>query len=150
MNKLEDLLKHTADAESSLFDRNDVYQRLVEAKNSLDGLTFNELLRKDMKIVESISDINLAICIPSITGTKLTELELKEKIGDLKAFCNNPPSSAVFSDSRLRLFNAVVLLSMDNRIPNNLQRQLAVYCENKHLMRTVNHLLIQLHEIFLF
>lgn len=137
VNKLEDLLKHTTDAESSLFERNDVYGRLVEAKNSLDGLTFNELLRKDMKIVESVTDNNLAICISAITGTKLTELALKDNLNELKSFCNNPPTSAVFSDSRPRLFNAVVLLSMDNRIPNNLQRQLALYCANKHLMRTV-------------
>lgn len=109
----------------------------MEAKNSLDGLSFNELLRKDMKIVESIADNNLAICIPAITGTKLTELSLKEKLADLKEFSQNPPVSAVFSEGRPRLFNAVVLLSMDNRIPNNLQRQLALYCENKLLMRTV-------------
>lgn len=109
----------------------------MEAKNSLDGLSFNELLRKDMKIVESIADNNLAICIPAITGTKLTELSLKEKLADLKEFSQNPPASAVFSEGRPRLFNAVVLLSMDNRIPNNLQRQLALYCENKLLMRTV-------------
>lgn len=137
INKLEDLLKHTSDAETSLFDRNEVYHRLVDAKNSLDGLSFSELLRKDMKIVESISDHNLAICISSITGTLLTELSLKDNIYELKVFCNEPPKSAIFSENRTRMFNALVLLSLDNRIPNNLRRQLSLYCTNKHLMRTV-------------
>lgn len=137
VNKLEVLLKYTPDAETSLFDRNEVYQRLVEARGSLDGLSFEELLRKDMKMVESLTDNNLAICIPAIHGTKLTDLSLKDQLDKLKMFCQNPPKSAVFSESRPRLFNAIVLLSVDNRIPNNLQRQLALYCENKLLMRTV-------------
>ncbi len=141
VNKLEVLLKYTPDAETSLFDRNEVYQRLVEAKNSLDGLSFEELLRKDMKMVESLTDNNLAICIPGIHGTKLTELSLKDQLDKLKAFSQNPPKSAVFSESRPRLFNAIVLLSVDNRIPNNLNRQLALYCENKLLMRTVSSIL---------
>lgn len=134
------MLKHTAEAESSLFDRNDVYRRLLEARSSLDGLTFNDLLRKDMKLVESVCDSNLAICIPTISGTKLTDLSLKDKLNELRDFCNNPPASAIFSESRPRFFNAIVLLSADNRISNNLQRQLAVYCNNKHLMRTVIYL----------
>lgn len=110
VNKLEVLLKYTPDAESSLFDRNEVFQRLVEAKGSLDGLSFEELLRKDMKMVESITDNNLAICIPSIYGTKLTELSLKDQIDKLKSFCQRPPKSVVFSKSRPRIFNAIVLL----------------------------------------
>lgn len=138
VSKLEDLLKHTSEAESSLFDRNDVYQRLVDAKNSIEGLTFKELLRMDMKMVESASDNNLAICISSLTGTLLTELSLKDKLNEMKSFCENPPSSAIFSHSRQRFFNAIVLMSLDNRIPNNLRRQLSLYCTNKHLMRSVS------------
>lgn len=142
VNKLEDLLKHSSEAEASLFDRNEVYQRLMEARNSLDGLSFTELLRKDMKIVESSSDNNLAICISSLTGTLLTEMSLKDRLGEMKSFCDNPPSSAIFSYSRPRMFNAIVLMSLDDRIPNNLRRQLSLYCTNKHLMRTVSAICI--------
>lgn len=139
INKLEDLMKHPADVEPSLYDRNEVYQRLVTAKNSLDGLSFEDLLRKDMKIVESISDNNLAICISSVTGILLTEMSLRDKSKELKNFCDQPPKTAAFSDqSRPRMFNAIILMSLDNRIPNNLRRQLAIFCPNKHLMRTVS------------
>ncbi|KAH7643619.1 hypothetical protein HUG17_5981 [Dermatophagoides farinae] len=138
INKLEDLMKHPADSEPSLYDRNEVYQRLVAAKNSLDGLSFEDLLRKDMKIVESISDNNLAICISSVTGILLTEMSLRDKLKELKNYSNQPPKTAVFSDqSRPRTFNAIILMSLDNRIPNNLRRQLAIFCSNKHLMRTI-------------
>ncbi|OTF80375.1 hypothetical protein BLA29_005188, partial [Euroglyphus maynei] len=139
INKLEDLMKHPADVEPSLYDRNEVYQRLVAAKNSLDGLSFEDLLRKDMKIVESISDNNLAICISSITGILLTEMSLRDKLKELKNYCDRPPKTAAsFSDqSRPRMFNAIILMSLDNRIPNNLRRQLAIFCPNKHLMRTI-------------
>src|SRR6218665_3719714 len=135
VNKLEELLKHTEDAETSLFDRNDVFQRLSEAKESLNGLSFEELLRKDMKIVESS---NMNICTSAITGTLLTDLSLKDKTDELKLFCDNPPDAAIFSESSQRLFHGLVLLSVDTRIPNNLRRQLAIFCTNKHLMRTVS------------
>lgn len=138
VNQLEDLLKHSAEAEASLFDRNEVYQRLVDAKNSLEGMSFHDLLRKDMKIVESLTDNKMAICMSSITGTLLTELSLRDKIRDLKSYCDHPPATVTFSDpNRPRVFNAIVLMSLDDRIANNLRRQLALYCTNKILMKTV-------------
>lgn len=149
INKLEDLMKHPADSEPSLYDRNEVYQRLVAAKNSLDGLSFEDLLRKDMKIVESISDNNLAICISSVTGILLTEMSLRDKLKELKNYSNQPPKTAVFSDqSRPRTFNAIILMSLDNRIPNNLRRQLAIFCSNKHLMRTVSLVFLSYFSLF--
>lgn len=138
ITNLENRMKHPSDAEPSLYDRNEVYQRLVSAKNSLENLSFEELLRKDMKMVESVADINLAICISAITGVLLTEMSLRDKFKNLKNFCNNPPKSAVFSESRPRVFSAIILLTIDNRIQNNLRRQLGIFCTNKHLMRTVN------------
>lgn len=139
INKLENLMKYPFDNDSSIYDRNEVYQRLITAKNSTEGLAFSDLLRKDMKIVESISDTNLVICICSMTGILLTEMSLRDKLKDLKDFCNNPPKSKTFlRKSQSRVFTAIVLMSLDNRIENNLRRQLAIYCTNKHLIRTVS------------
>ena len=95
---------------------------MINAKNSINNLTFEELLLKDRKVVP-----NTRIIISSISGKLVSELGLEDKLQRLQEFASNASNR----------FEAVVILGIDNSNTDRIRRDLAVFTTNGNLLQTV-------------
>lgn len=104
--------------------RSEVYQQLVKAKNSINNLNFEEILQKDMKVIE-ISG-NLKIIVSSISGTLASNLNLNDKRKLLQQF------------SSINKYDAIVMLGIENNTTDAIKRDLAVFTTNNTLLQSVS------------
>ena len=116
--QLESIIEET----SLSITRSEVYNQLINAKNSTNNLTFEQLLLKDCKIVP-----NTRIIISSISGKLVSELTLEDKRQRLQEFASNGGNR----------FDAIIILGIDNTNSDNIRRDLAVFTTNPNLLQTV-------------
>lgn len=102
--------------------RSEVYQQLIDSKNSTKNLTFEQLLLKDSKTVP-----NTRIIISSISGRLVSSLALEDKRQRLSEFAANPSNR----------FDAIIILGIDNSNPNQVSRDLAVFAKNESYLQAV-------------
>ena len=102
--------------------RTEVYNQLIDAKNSTNNLSFEQMLLKDRKVVP-----NTRIIISSISGKLVSDLGLEDKRQRLQEFASNASNR----------FEAIVILGIDNTNTDRIRRDLAVFTTNENLLQTV-------------
>ena len=102
--------------------RQEVYQQLIYAKNNINCLTFEEILRKDLKMIEKPKG---KMAVASISGVLLSKLKLEEKLKALESF------------SYINNYSAIVLLSIKNDIPSQIEREICVFSVNYNFLNQV-------------
>ena len=102
--------------------RQEVYQQLIYAKNNINCLTFEEILRKDLKIIEKPKG---KMAVASISGVLLSKLKLEEKL------------KALESCSYINNYSAIVLLSIKNDVPSQIEREICVFSVNYNFLNLV-------------
>lgn len=119
--KLESILKDYS------LSRNEVYNQLQDAKNSIATLTFKEILLKDMKLVNPFD--NLKAITSSISGRLVGNLILSEQqdqiLADLKEFSNEHNCSLV------------LIMGINRNNLNSIERDMAIYSSNDNLLKKV-------------
>jgi len=111
--------------------RDEVFQQLLDAKNSISSLTFKEILLKDMKLVNAMGD-NLKVITSSISGRLVGDLirtNEQQAINDLKEF------------SIEHNYSLILIMGIQMN-PNSIQRDLAIYSTNDHLLDKVSQTLL--------
>jgi inorganic pyrophosphatase/exopolyphosphatase len=109
--------------------RSEVYQQLIKAKNSINNLSVEQLLRKDMKVIECSA--NLKIAVSSISGTLVSNIISDDKQKLIEQFLIN------------NKYETIVILGIDNNSIDSIRRDLAVFTKNNTLMMNVSHDLCQ-------
>ncbi|XP_041429598.1 exopolyphosphatase PRUNE1 [Xenopus laevis] len=106
----------------SLPPRGAVFDSLQKAKFDVSGLTIDQMLRKDLKVLIS-RDINLAISALYMTLEDFMEMENLES--DLRLFCQR------------NRYNVLVSMAITFTSDNEPVRQIAVYSQREELRRVV-------------
>jgi len=105
--------------------RPEVYHQLIKAKNSINNLSVEQLLRKDMKVIECST--NLKIAVSSISGALVSNIISDDKQKLIEQFLSN------------NKYEAIVILGIDNNSIDSIRRDLAVFTKNNTLMMNVSH-----------
>ncbi|CAG2174829.1 unnamed protein product [Oppiella nova] len=108
--------------EDKTISRSEWFQQLIDAKNSTNNMSFEQLLLKDKKLVP-----NTRIIISSISG---------KLVSDLDAESNRKLMRELTANASNR-FDAIIILGIDNRIADNLSRDLAIFTTNTTLMEKI-------------
>lgn len=103
--------------------RKEVYDQLIRAKNAIHSLSFEQLLAKDLKILDGKSGIKVGIA--SISGSLVNDLLKDQQHSSLKQFCSRND------------FNAFLILGISNNNPKDVRRDLVIYSPNKELLSEV-------------
>jgi inorganic pyrophosphatase/exopolyphosphatase len=98
---------------------------LIKAKNSINNLSVEQLLRKDMKAIECSA--NLKIAVSSISGTLVSKIISNDEQKLIEQFLFN------------NKYEAIVILGIDNSSIDSIRRDLAVFTKNNALMMNVSH-----------
>lgn len=105
------------------------YQTLIEAKNSVAGFTFKEMLFKDLKLLEPYDGLRVATA--SISGQLVGDLlcgeQQEQRLVDLKAI------------SVEHGYSLVLIMGITSQDLNSIKRDLAVYSLNDRLLRKVRY-----------
>ena len=107
--------------------REDIYNQLTNAKNSVAGFTFKEMIFKDMKLIEPFNNFN--VIVSSISGQLVSELIASEQhdqlLDDLKEISNE------------NNYSIIVIMGITSQNLNNLKRDLAIFSSNDYLLKKV-------------
>ncbi|XP_076649400.1 exopolyphosphatase PRUNE1-like isoform X2 [Halictus rubicundus] len=63
LERLEHSINHTDSEDYQFDDRNTVYSRLIQARNDISGLSLNDLLIKDLKVVEGVPIVQMPLLV---------------------------------------------------------------------------------------
>lgn len=121
--------------------RKDVFNQLEEAKNSIDTLTFKEILQKDMKLINPFD--NLKVITSSISGQLVCDLLLNNEkqeqiLNDLKEFSNE------------HNYSLILIMAIKGNGLNSIQRDMAIYSSNDNLLKKVIFFFLELSGSVLF
>ncbi|CAG2162013.1 unnamed protein product [Oppiella nova] len=108
--------------EDKTISRSEWFKQLIDAKNSTNNMSFEQLLLKDKKLVP-----NTRIIISSISGKLVSDLDLE----------NNRQLMRELTANASNRFDAIIILGIDNRIADNLSRDLAIFTTNTTLMEKI-------------
>lgn len=121
--KLEGLL------EQQSLSRQLTYQALIEAKNSVAGFTFKEMLFKDQKLLEPFD--GLRVCTASISGRLAGELlggeQQAQRLAELKAISVDQG------------YSLVLIMGITSQDLNSIKRDLALFSLNDRLLQKVRY-----------
>ena len=109
--------------------RQATFQSLIEAKNSVAGFTFKEMLFKDMKLLEPFDGLRVATA--SISGQLVGDLlcgeQQEQRLADLKAISGEQG------------YSLVLLMGITSQNLNSIKRDLAVYSLSDRLLQQVRY-----------
>ncbi|XP_076649401.1 exopolyphosphatase PRUNE1-like isoform X3 [Halictus rubicundus] len=118
LERLEHSINHTDSEDYQFDDRNTVYSRLIQARNDISGLSLNDLLIKDLKVVEGVPIVQMPLLVRMRMQFYLAEPSLELRNGETLVDANGKWEILIADQTNLAVTRKHIVPMVRNIIEN--------------------------------